>query len=58
MVAEGMPNRQIAERLMISTRTIDAHVSHILAKLGLRSRVDIAREAAVREVEPPARPGI
>ena len=46
MVAEGMSNRKIAEQLVLSTRTVDTHVSHILAKLGVRSRVDIAREVA------------
>jgi DNA-binding CsgD family transcriptional regulator len=46
MVAEGLPNRQIAEQLVLSPRTVGTHVSHILAKLGVRSRIDIAREAA------------
>jgi DNA-binding CsgD family transcriptional regulator len=48
MVAEGLPNRQIAERLVLSPRTVGTHVSHILAKLGVRSRIEIAREAAAR----------
>jgi len=47
MVAEGLPNRQIAGQLVLSPRTVGTHVSHILAKLGVRSRIDIAREAAV-----------
>jgi len=46
MVAEGMSNRQIAEQLVLSPRTVGTHVSHILAKLGVRSRIDIARAAA------------
>lgn len=46
MVAEGMSNPQIAEVLVLSPRTVGTHVSHILAKLGVRSRIDIAREAA------------
>lgn len=46
MVAAGLPNRQIAEHLVLSPRTVGTHVSHILAKLGVRSRIDIAREAA------------
>jgi DNA-binding CsgD family transcriptional regulator len=45
MVAEGLSNRQIAEHLVLSTRTVETHVSHILSKLGGRSRVDITREA-------------
>jgi ATP/maltotriose-dependent transcriptional regulator MalT len=48
MMAGGLSNRQIAEQLVLSTRTIETHVSHILAKLGVRSRIDIAREAASR----------
>lgn len=46
LVASGLPNRQIAEQLVLSPRTVGTHVSHILAKLGVRSRIDIAREAA------------
>ena len=41
LVAEGMSNRQIAEKLVISKRTADAHVEHILAKLGAASRMEI-----------------
>ncbi|MEV0118204.1 LuxR C-terminal-related transcriptional regulator [Streptomyces sp. NPDC050844] len=41
LVAEGLTNRQIAERLVISKRTADAHVEHILSKLGLTSRTQI-----------------
>jgi DNA-binding CsgD family transcriptional regulator/tetratricopeptide (TPR) repeat protein len=44
LVAEGLSNRQIGERLVLSTRTVESHVSHILTKLGVRSRVDIARQ--------------
>ena len=49
LVAEGLSNRQIAEQLVLSTRTVESHVSHILGKLGVRSRVDITREAAGRD---------
>ncbi|WP_433565658.1 protein kinase domain-containing protein [Nocardia sp. CA-151230] len=42
LVAEGLTNKQIASRLVISQRTADAHVEHILAKLGFTSRAQIA----------------
>ncbi|HYH51118.1 MAG TPA: AAA family ATPase [Acidimicrobiia bacterium] len=48
LVAEGLSNPQIAERLYISRHTVHTHVSHILKKLGLSSRVELAREAARR----------
>ena len=38
MVAAGMSNRQIAEHLVISSRTVDHHVSAVLRQLGARSR--------------------
>jgi len=48
LVAEGMTNPQIAARLFLSHRTVATHVSHILGKLDVRSRIDIAREATDR----------
>src|SRR5262249_20079072 len=41
LVAEGLTNRQIAERLFISERTADGHLEHIREKLGVRSRSQI-----------------
>jgi DNA-binding CsgD family transcriptional regulator len=43
LVREGLTNREIGTRLFVSPRTIQTHVSHILQKTGLRSRVEIAR---------------
>jgi predicted ATPase/DNA-binding CsgD family transcriptional regulator len=42
LVTEGLSNREIAERLVISKRTVDAHVEHIYGKLGISSRVQLA----------------
>ncbi|MER7398911.1 LuxR C-terminal-related transcriptional regulator [Streptomyces sp. NPDC000151] len=42
LLGEGLCNREIAERLVISKRTVDSHVEHILAKLGAASRNEIA----------------
>ena len=46
LVAEGLTNRQIAERLVISERTAQNHVQHILTKLGFRTRSQIAAWSA------------
>ncbi|MGH2694369.1 MAG: ATP-binding protein [Actinomycetota bacterium] len=48
LVAEGLSNRQIAEKLYLSERTIETHVQHILIKLGYTSRTQVAGWA-VRE---------
>jgi DNA-binding CsgD family transcriptional regulator len=42
LLAHGLSNREIAERLFLSERTVDNHVHHILDKLGFESRVQIA----------------
>ncbi len=41
LVSRGLSNREIAARLVISKRTVDAHVNHIFGKLGLSSRVQL-----------------
>jgi DNA-binding CsgD family transcriptional regulator len=49
-VEEGLSNPEIAARLMLSRRTVATHVSHILKKLNVTTRTDIARESALRAV--------
>jgi DNA-binding CsgD family transcriptional regulator len=44
LVAEGLSNPQIGERLYISRRTVQAHVAHIYMKLGVSSRAQLAAE--------------
>jgi DNA-binding CsgD family transcriptional regulator len=46
LAAEGATNKEIAQRLWISPYTVDTHMRHSLGKLGLRSRVALARLAA------------
>jgi DNA-binding NarL/FixJ family response regulator len=48
LIAHGLTNRQIAERLIIAPRTADNHVQHIFDKLGLSSRAQVAAWAAMR----------
>jgi non-specific serine/threonine protein kinase len=42
LIAQGLSNRDIAERLVVSERTAENHVQHVLNRLGLRSRAQVA----------------
>ncbi len=45
LVCDGLTNKEIADRLSISVRTVDCHKNNILQKLGLRSSVDLVKYA-------------
>jgi non-specific serine/threonine protein kinase len=54
LVADGLSNPAIASALFVSVATVKTHVSHILAKLGLDSRTQLARWVAGHDLGPPA----
>jgi DNA-binding CsgD family transcriptional regulator len=45
LVAEGLTNREVAERLFVSAHTVSSHLRHVFSKLGINSRVELARLA-------------
>jgi DNA-binding NarL/FixJ family response regulator len=45
LVAEGYPNQAIADRLVLSVKTVEAHKAHIMAKLGAQRTTDLIRYA-------------
>jgi predicted ATPase/DNA-binding CsgD family transcriptional regulator len=46
LVTEGLANKDIANRLFVSPRTVQSHLTHVYNKLGVSSRVQLVQEAA------------
>lgn len=53
LVAEGHTNAAIAQRLFISTRTVETHRARLMRKLGLRTHVELVRYALHQGILPP-----
>jgi DNA-binding NarL/FixJ family response regulator len=49
LVTRGATDRDVAQRLYISAHTVNSHLRHVFAKLGIRSRVELARLAGERQ---------
>jgi DNA-binding CsgD family transcriptional regulator len=56
LVADGLTNNEIADELAIAPKTASSHVEHILAKLGVTRRAEIAAWAATVSRSTPAEP--
>ena len=48
LIAEGLSNQRIADELVISVKTVEAHKAHIMSKLHARNRTDLIRYAIKR----------
>jgi len=48
LVAEGLPNKEIAAKLFVSVATVKTHLLHVYGKLEVRTRADLAAQAALR----------
>jgi DNA-binding CsgD family transcriptional regulator len=49
LVANGLTNREVADRLFVSPHTVSTHLRHVFAKLEVNSRVDLTRLTTERE---------
>lgn len=58
LVAAGLTNREVGTRLQMSHRTVETHLTHVFAKLGVRSRVEVAAAHAARQDPKPSGPEI
>ena len=52
LASEGLRNRQIAQRLSISPRTVQRHLYEIFRKVGVSSRTQLVAQALRRDLEP------
>jgi DNA-binding CsgD family transcriptional regulator len=50
LVVAGMTNREVSEQLMLSTKTVEFHLSHVYAKLGVRTRSELRARARANEL--------
>ena len=50
LVVSGMTNREVAEELMLSTKTVEFHLGHVYAKLGIRTRSQLRARARANEL--------
>jgi DNA-binding CsgD family transcriptional regulator len=49
LAADGTPNREIAERLFLSVRTVESHLSHAYGKIGIRTKAELAAWYALEQ---------
>jgi DNA-binding CsgD family transcriptional regulator len=50
LVAEGLTNKEVADQLFVSPHTVSSHLRHVFSKLGITSRVELARVARDYEI--------
>ena len=48
LAVEGLANKEIAAALSVTVRTVEVHLTHAYAKLGIRSRAQLARRLSLR----------
>jgi DNA-binding CsgD family transcriptional regulator len=56
LVADGLPNKTIASTLSVSVHTVEAHLSRVYRKLGIRSRAELARRVGAEQQPAPREP--
>lgn len=57
LVSDGLANKAIASRLGVSVRTIEGHLNHVFAKLGVSSRTELVRYAIAHDLSTAITPG-